>query len=52
MAEMELVRLNYELEYVKAMLSIIIEGNVSQAADLDAGKWYQKKQNKPDIPNN
>ncbi len=49
---MEIVRLNYELEYVKAMLSVIIEMGGGKTPDLDAEKWYSKKQNRPDIPNN
>ena len=52
LAELEIVRLNYELEYVKAMLSVIIEMGGGKTPDLDAGKWYSKKQNRPDIPNN
>jgi hypothetical protein len=52
--EMEVLRLNYELEYVKAILSVVADLNVAkeEAPDLDAGKWYNKKPNRPDIPNN
>jgi hypothetical protein len=51
-AELEIIRLNYEIEYVKAMLSTIIELGGMKAPEMDAGKWYSKKSNRPDIPNN
>lgn len=52
LAELEIVRLNFELEYVKAILNLILEINGQQAPELDAGKWYSRKTNRPDIPNN
>jgi len=52
LAELEIIRLNYEIEYVKAMLSAIIEIGGMKTPDMDAGKWYNKKPNRPDIPNN
>ena len=52
LTELELVRLNMELEYVKTILNIILESGVTKPQDLDAGKWYSKKPNRPDIPNN
>lgn len=51
LAELEIVRLNLEIDYVKAMLSAIIEIGGMKAPDMDAGKWYHKP-NRPDIPNN
>jgi hypothetical protein len=53
-AEMEILRLTYELEYVKSILSIIADFGLQkqETPDLDAGKWYSKKPNRPDIPNN
>lgn len=51
LAELELVRLNMELEYVKTILNIILETGANRPQDLDSGKWY-KKPNRPDIPNN
>jgi hypothetical protein len=51
-AELELVRLNYELEYVKAMLSTLIELGGLKAPEMDAGKWYTSRKQRPDIPNN
>lgn len=52
MLELEIIRLNYEIEYTKAMLSAIIEVGGIKAPEMDAGKWYSKKPNRPDIPNN
>ena len=49
---MELLRLSYEIEHNKAMLSALIEMGGIKTPELDAGKWYNKKPNRPDIPNN
>ena len=49
---MEILRLNLELEYVKAMLSALIESGGFKSAEMDAGKWYSSKKQRPDIPNN
>lgn len=49
---MEILRLNYELEYIKAMITAVAEMGGSKAPEMDAGKWYAKKPNRPDIPNN
>lgn len=49
---MEILRLSLELEYLKAMMSAMIGADVNKAPDLDAGKWYSKKPNRPDVPNN
>lgn len=51
-AELEIVRLSYEIEYTKAMLSALIEVGGMKVPEMDAGKWYSKKPNRPDIPNN
>jgi len=50
-AELEIIRLSYEIEYMKAMLSALIDVGGMKVPDMDAGKWY-KKPNRPDIPNN
>lgn len=50
--ELEIIRLNYELEYTKAILAALVETNGFKIPDMDAGKWYSKKSNRPDIPNN
>jgi len=51
-AEMEILRLSLELEYVKAIVASLLGTDVNKASDLDAGKWYSKKPNRPDVPNN
>lgn len=48
---MEILRLNYELEYIKTILNALVENGMAKAPEMDAGKWY-KKNNRPDIPNN
>ena len=50
-AELEIVRLNFELEYVKTILNLLVDIG-SKPQDLDSGKWYSKKPNRPDISNN
>ena len=52
MAEMEILRLNYELEYIKAIVTTLAELGETKTAEMDAGKWYPKKPYRPDIPNN
>lgn len=52
LAELEIVRLNFELEYIKTVLNLLIELDGHKPQDLDSGKWYSKKPNRPDIPNN
>lgn len=41
--ELEVVRLNFELEYVKAILNAALEADLAKPADLESGKWYTKK---------
>lgn len=41
--EMQILRLEFELELVNAMLSTLIESNNLPMPDLDAGKWYKRK---------
>lgn len=52
LAELEIIRLNFELEYIKSTLGLLIDLGGMKMPDLDAGKWYNKKPNRPDIPNN
>lgn len=49
--ELELVRLNFELEFVKAIISTLAENAGAPMPDMDAGKWYNRPK-RPDIPNN
>lgn len=51
-AELEIIRLNFELEYLKAIINAFMESGGFRVPDMDAGKWYSKKPNRPDIPNN
>lgn len=41
--ELELVRQQYELEYVKATLHAFLESRGMNLPELDAGKWYERK---------
>ena len=43
MLEMQVLRLEFELEVINAMLSTIIDNNHLPMPDLDAGKWYKRK---------
>lgn len=43
MLEMQVLRLEFELELSNAMLSTLIESNNLPMPDLDAGKWYRRK---------
>lgn len=44
--ELSLIAVEYELRYVKEVLSIILETKGFQQEDLDSGKWYSKKSDK------
>ena len=44
--ELEVLRQQYELEYLKATLSAFLESNNFKIPELDAGKWYSPKQSK------
>ena len=41
--EMELLRTQFELEVVKASISLILETANMKAPEMDAGKWYTQK---------
>lgn len=44
--ELEVVRLNFELQYTQVLISALIENNSNikvPEMDLDAGKWYNRK---------
>ena len=45
--EMQMLRLEFELDWLKAALTTIIESKDLQAPDLDAGKWYKNRFNQP-----
>ena len=41
--ELELIRQQYELEYLKATLHALLESKGMAIPELDAGKWYERK---------
>jgi hypothetical protein len=41
--ELEVIRQQYELEYLKATLHALLESKNMSVPDLDAGKWYERK---------
>lgn len=43
LVEMQMLRLEFELDLLKAMLGTLIESNNLPMPDLDAGKWYKRK---------
>ena len=43
MLEMQVLRLEFELELTSAMLASLVEANNLPMPDLDAGKWYKRK---------
>lgn len=45
LVEMQLLRLEFELEVIKAGINALLESNKVQAPELDAGKWYKAKLN-------
>lgn len=46
MLELEVLRQQYELEYLKSTLTAFLESNNFKIPELDAGKWYSPKQNR------
>ena len=41
--EMELLRTQFQLEYVTTAVNLLLEDNKLKAPSLDAGKWYKAK---------
>jgi hypothetical protein len=41
--ELELVRMQFQLEVITAAVSQVMESNSLNIPDLDSGKWYDKK---------
>jgi len=41
--ELELIRLEYEVEYLKTALTALLEAKNMRGPDLDSGKWYDRK---------
>ena len=43
MLELEVIRQQYELEYLKITFQAFMESKGMSIPDLDAGKWYNRK---------
>jgi hypothetical protein len=43
--EMQMVRMEYELDYMKACISAMLERENVKAPEMDAGKWYSQRFN-------
>jgi len=43
MAEMQILRLEFEIEVLKAAVEALLANNKVEAPDLDAGKWYKSR---------
>ena len=41
--EMQVIKLEFELDLVNNMLATILEANNLSQPELDAGKWYQRR---------
>lgn len=41
--EMQVLKLEFEVELLNHMLASIMEQNGLQQPELDAGKWYQRR---------
>jgi hypothetical protein len=47
--ELEVTKINVEMQYLTSILSAFIEANGEiNTSDLDAGKWYNRKPNRND----
>lgn len=44
--ELEILRQQYELEYLKSTFAAFLESSNIRLPELDAGKWYNAKQNR------
>ena len=42
--ELELIRQQYEIEYLKITLQAVMDSNSLKLPNLEAGKWYNKNQ--------
>jgi hypothetical protein len=41
--EMQVIRLEFQIESLNAVLQLLLDMNNLQRPELDAGKWYQRK---------
>jgi hypothetical protein len=44
--EMQVIKLEFELDLVNNMLAVLLEANNLAQPHLDAGKWYQRRLDK------
>jgi hypothetical protein len=44
--EMEMLRMQFQIEYLSKAVTLLLEENKVQGPDMDAGKWYSAKLNK------
>ena len=44
--EMEMLRMQFQIEYVSRAIDILLQESKLKGPDLDAGKWYTAKLNK------
>lgn len=41
--EMEIIRLQFQIEYLNTAVKLLLEGTNVKAPEMDAGKWYTSK---------
>lgn len=44
--EMEMLRMQFQIEYISMAIDTLLQENKLKGPDLDAGKWYASKLNK------
>lgn len=44
--EMEMLRMQFQIEYLNQAVALLLEESKVKGPDLDAGKWYTAKLNK------
>ena len=44
--EMEMLRMQFQIEYLSTAVTLLLEENKVKGPDMDAGKWYTAKLNK------
>jgi hypothetical protein len=44
--EMEMLRMQFQIEYLNSAIALLLDQNKLAGPDMDAGKWYSSKLNK------
>jgi len=44
--EMEMLRMQFQIEYLNTAVTLLLDENKVKGPDMDAGKWYAAKLNK------